>query len=127
VPDLMRALRAAGHDRISRRAVEDTLVGHDRFLADEVLGRTRWRVDPDWRPPEPGLSPAPVPADGPLDGLHLRDWQVEAFAAWAAASCRGVVEAVTGAGKTRLAMAAVRVALGRGGRALVLVPTIDLQ
>jgi RNA polymerase primary sigma factor len=63
----------------------------------------------------------------PLDGLDLRDWQVEAFAAWAAAGCRGVVEAITGSGKTRLAMAAVRVAIARGGRALVLVPTIDLQ
>lgn len=63
----------------------------------------------------------------PLDGLELRDWQVEAFASWAANGCRGVVEAVTGTGKTRLALAATRAMLDRGGRALVLVPTIDLQ
>ncbi|HKJ54519.1 MAG TPA: DEAD/DEAH box helicase family protein [Nitriliruptoraceae bacterium] len=64
---------------------------------------------------------------GPLTGLDLRDWQVDAFAAWATAGCRGVVEAITGAGKTRLAMAAVRVVVGRGGVALVLVPTLELQ
>lgn len=50
-----------------------------------------------------------------------------ALSAWAAADCRGVVEAVTGAGKTRLALAAVRAGLSRSGRALVLVPTLDLQ
>lgn len=64
---------------------------------------------------------------GPLDGLELRDWQVDAFVAWSTAGCRGVVEAITGAGKTRLAMAAVRVVVGRGGVALVLVPTLELQ
>ncbi|MBY5160949.1 DEAD/DEAH box helicase [Nitriliruptoria bacterium AS10] len=63
---------------------------------------------------------------GPLDGLSLRPWQVDAFAAWATAGCRGVVEAITGAGKTRLAMAAVRVVVDRGGVALVLVPTLEL-
>lgn len=74
----------------------------------------------------PTALPVIDPAS-PLEGLDLRDWQVEAFAAWAAAGCRGVVEAITGSGKTRLAMAAVRVAVARGGRALVLVPTLDLQ
>lgn len=61
-----------------------------------------------------------------LAGLALRDWQIEAFAAWAAAGCRGVVEAVTGSGKTRLALAAVHACLAQGGTALVLVPTLDL-
>lgn len=63
----------------------------------------------------------------PLAGLELRDWQIDAFVSWAAADCRGVVEAVTGTGKTRLAIAAVRACLARGGRALVLVPTLDLM
>ncbi|MEX0592536.1 MAG: DEAD/DEAH box helicase [Nitriliruptoraceae bacterium] len=61
-----------------------------------------------------------------LDALALRDWQVEALAAWSATG-RGVVEAVTGTGKTRLALAALRMVVDRGGRALVLAPTIDLQ
>ncbi len=76
--------------------------------------------------PGPDRADPPSGALGPLDGLELRDWQVEAFAGWAAAGCRGVVEAITGAGKTRLAMAAVRVVVDRGGVALVLVPTLEL-
>ncbi len=65
--------------------------------------------------------------DDPFGGLALRDWQIGALSAWAAADCRGVIEAVTGTGKTRVAVAAVRACLSRGGRALVLVPTLDLQ
>ncbi|MEX2486941.1 MAG: DEAD/DEAH box helicase [Nitriliruptoraceae bacterium] len=61
-----------------------------------------------------------------LDALALRDWQASALAAWSATG-RGVVEAVTGTGKTRLALAALRMIVDRGGRALVLVPTLDLQ
>lgn len=61
-----------------------------------------------------------------LAELALRDWQVEALAAWSA-TCRGVVEAVTGTGKTRLALAAITVVRDRGGRCLVLVPTLELQ
>lgn len=63
----------------------------------------------------------------PLAGLDLRDWQIDAFAAWATRDCRGVVEAVTGSGKTRLALAAARACLHQGGRVLVLVPTLELQ
>lgn len=63
----------------------------------------------------------------PFDGLHLRDWQVAAFATWAANGCKGVIEAVTGSGKTRLALACARACLGQGGRVLVLVPTLELQ
>ncbi len=61
-----------------------------------------------------------------LATLDLRAWQAEALAAWSE-SGRGVVEAVTGTGKTRLALAALRLIVDRGGRALVLVPTLELQ
>lgn len=61
-----------------------------------------------------------------LADLELRDWQIEALVAWSD-TCRGVVEAVTGTGKTRLALAAIALVLARGGRALVLVPTLELQ
>jgi superfamily II DNA or RNA helicase len=61
-----------------------------------------------------------------VDALGLRPWQAEALASWSR-TCRGVVEAVTGTGKTRLAMAAIRGVIDRGGRGLVLVPTLELQ
>lgn len=133
VAQLVREVKAAGGTGVSRAALERTLARDGRFRRDEVLGRPTWTVDPDVVVPDAAVpvitdrSPAPaVDRRSPLEGLALRDWQVEAFAGWAAAGCIGVVEAVTGAGKTRLAIAAVRSCLAHDGRALVLVPTLDL-
>ncbi|MGI9015759.1 MAG: DEAD/DEAH box helicase [Euzebya sp.] len=111
---------------VSRAAVERVLLRDARFRRIEVLGRHTWLLDQDWA--AEGMDPGPVAVDSrsPLDGLDLRDWQIDAFAKWAAAGCHGVVEAVTGTGKTRLALAAVRACLARGGRVLILVPTLDL-
>lgn len=50
-----------------------------------------------------------------------------ALKAWADRGHRGVIEAVTGAGKTRVALVAIEEHLRQGGRAAVLVPTIELQ
>lgn len=58
---------------------------------------------------------------------HLWAWQAEAIDAWHAADCRGVVEAVTGAGKTMLGLTAVFEAFRLGVKSLVLVPTAELQ
>ena len=57
----------------------------------------------------------------------LREWQEEALAAWEQAGCTGIVEAVTGAGKTRLAMAAIARELNLGGKVAVIVPSRELQ
>lgn len=128
VTQLMSTLRSAG-SRASRKLVEGALASDDRFVCDTSTGRPRWSVAVGSRravstiEPDPPRAPAPA---GPLDGIELRDWQARAFAAWAANGCRGVVEAVTGSGKTRLAVAAVRVVTHRGGKALVLAPTIEL-
>ena len=119
--------------RATRGPVVRALRGDGRFAEVDVLGRTAWRLADGVtvdratvRDARDGLT-VPVDAARPLDGLKLRDWQVDAFATWVERGCRGVVEAITGAGKTRLAIAAVRAALARGGRAMVLVPTLDLQ
>lgn len=133
VPRLVRAVKAEGLAGASQRVLERALARDGRFVREDVLGKAAWRlVEPDaplQRVLTDGLEPAEstvVDAADPLAGLPLRDWQIEAFAAWATAGCRGVVEAVTGTGKTRLALAAVRACLARGGRALVIVPTLEL-
>jgi RNA polymerase primary sigma factor len=58
---------------------------------------------------------------------RLYKWQVEALLEWEKAGRRGIVEAVTGAGKTAVGAAAIRAHLDNGGRAVVLVPTIELM
>jgi RNA polymerase primary sigma factor len=54
---------------------------------------------------------------------RLYRWQLDALVAWLRCGRRGVVEAVTGAGKTELAIAAASDALRRGRFVLVLVPS----
>lgn len=62
-----------------------------------------------------------------LSETSLYAWQAEALAAWSAAGRRGVVEAVTGTGKTRVGIAAATYELASRGQVLVLVPTVELQ
>ena len=60
--------------------------------------------------------------------MELYQWQKECLKAWEQNGCRGIVRAVTGAGKTRLALEAVRRLRTRapGLRVRVVVPTIPL-
>ena len=58
----------------------------------------------------------------------LRQWQVEALKEWEAAGQRGIVEVVTGGGKTRFALACMSDWLKENdGAVVVLVPTTALQ
>jgi RNA polymerase primary sigma factor len=78
-------------------------------------------------------APMPVeeaePPETPLESqpeLSLYRWQKEALDAWVSAGCQGVVQAVTGAGKSRLGVAAALKAHEEGRRAVVIVPTVEL-
>jgi RNA polymerase primary sigma factor len=80
--------------------------------------------------PEDGALPA-APAERHIlaaeDYPGLYTWQQEAMDRWRAAGRRGVIEAVTGSGKTRVGIAAAFEAVRRGFKVLVLVPTAELQ
>jgi RNA polymerase primary sigma factor len=56
-------------------------------------------------------------------GPPLRNWQVSALEEWERSGHRGVVEAVTGTGKSLVGVAAIHEVLALGGVALVVVPT----
>ncbi|MDQ0076814.1 sigma-70 family RNA polymerase sigma factor [Arthrobacter oryzae] len=70
-------------------------------------------------------APASVPAS--YDYAFLYAWQQEALKAWHGNARRGVVEAVTGSGKTRVGIAAAFEAVRQGIKVLILVPTAELQ
>jgi RNA polymerase primary sigma factor len=70
-------------------------------------------------------QPAAVPAS--YDYAFLYPWQQEALKAWHSNARRGVVEAVTGSGKTRVGIAAAFEAVRQGIKVLILVPTAELQ
>jgi superfamily II DNA or RNA helicase len=59
--------------------------------------------------------------------LDLMAWQREAMANWYEQGCLGIVEAVTGTGKTHLGLEAVAHAAATGEKSTVLVPSVDLQ
>jgi superfamily II DNA or RNA helicase len=132
VPELLATVRGRGGGGVSRAALERSLRADPACIEQQVNGRQRWIVDvsvaagdEDADRPEPdGIVDRERSLEG-LAGLELRAWQAEALAVWSATS-RGVVEAVTGTGKTRLALAAVRLVVERGGVVLVLVPTLGL-
>ena len=74
-----------------------------------------------------GCRPTPaVSSASPSNPFGLYAWQQEALSAWRANGHRGIVDAVTGAGKTRVGIVAISDALERGMKTLVLVPTITL-
>lgn len=71
------------------------------------------------------------PAEGWDTGTNaglppLRDWQSEALDAWVAHGRHGVVQAVTGTGKSRVGVEAALEALGHGHSVLILAPSRDL-
>lgn len=67
-----------------------------------------------------------APALVSTESIDLYPWQRRALQAWRRAGYRGVVQAVTGAGKTRVGVAAIAEALADGRRAVVIVPTLVL-
>lgn len=100
--------------------------GRETFCCDS--GRPpRWWLSAD--KDGPFGQPARATAVGcpELRGPSLYSWQQDALHAWAKAGHVGVVEAVTGAGKTMLGLAAVIGELHRRGPALVVVPTVELM
>jgi RNA polymerase primary sigma factor len=79
-------------------------------------GRTPARSREGWT--KPSALPCTVRPD-----RFLYAWQLDALTAWLRCGRRGVVEAVTGSGKTEMAMAAIADAHRRGLFVLVVVPT----
>lgn len=114
VPAIMRALKQRGGYGVSRSQVERLLGSDPQFVQDGTVAKPLWRFDGD-------VAPVAVRRELP----PLWQWQTDALLAWSQ-PCSGVVEAVTGTGKTRVALAAIMTVLGQGGRCLVLVPTTEL-
>jgi superfamily II DNA or RNA helicase len=131
---------------ITRSQVNRCLYSNACFFNSSETDRPAWKVigrltpsQPPWtraggRVPPPPIAaieqaeavevPDRISADA---GEHLSDWQRLAYKSWVDHERRGVVEAVTGAGKTRLGIAAIRETLAIKRRSVVVVPSIVLQ
>jgi superfamily II DNA or RNA helicase len=60
-------------------------------------------------------------------GPVLRDWQRDAFMAWVNNSQQGIIEAITGTGKTLVGIYAAAYALDYGYKVAITAPTLELM
>jgi RNA polymerase primary sigma factor len=121
------ALRSRGRASLTTADVVRVLTTYARRFSDDGGEPPRW-----W-PEGAAIGKAPATgraADAPrVDswrGPQLYAWQREALDAWRERAGRGVIEAVTGTGKTMVGIAAACEELATGGQVCVLVPTREL-
>jgi superfamily II DNA or RNA helicase len=116
---LVRGLERAGASGLPLRWDERVSAHRARALdyGELALRLKKAPLSFEDRVPPPGIEVARPAA---FQSLELRPYQEAALRAWNAASRRGVVVLPTGAGKTRLALAAMAAS---GLRTLCLVPT----
>ncbi|MHB8342614.1 MAG: DEAD/DEAH box helicase family protein, partial [Mycobacteriales bacterium] len=125
-PGLTAVELAALVGTVSAPAVSFALFSsHERFRC-QPGAPPRW-----WLAAQPPARSGPAPGDmattNGLAGLRLYSWQADALEAWAREGRLGVIEAVTGTGKTMVGIAAALDELtGWRGQVLVLVPTAEL-
>ncbi len=112
---------------LTKRELNSALYRHPHLRVDRLNEYRRlWYVkDAVYRSSDPGENGRPS-HDSRTKELSLYPWQREALGWWRERGYWGAVEAVTGAGKTRLAMAAIEEQLRRGKRSVVVVPTKEL-
>ncbi len=127
VRELLEVVRGRGAPFLTKSQLNSLLYGHPGLHMVEVTEYRRlWFVG---RESGSSIAVAPHPAQPPLTAqtsVSLYPWQREALEWWRRCGYEGVVEAVTGAGKTRLAIAAIEEQLRRGKRNVVVVPTKEL-
>lgn len=119
---LAKRLKSQGLTDVDKHVLNRILYSYPQRFRRVDAYKPRWRWIPQVVPPHGLENPEPRrPA-----GVTLYERQRQALQAWRANGSRGVVEAVTGAGKTHVGIAATVEGLTRGNKVLVLVPTIEL-
>ena len=113
-------------DRSERDVSFALCADHGRFRCEKGQPPRWWLASQTSRRAEADLVEADATA-AVQPALRLYAWQSDALDAWARRGRRGVIEAVTGTGKTMVGVAAALDELDRSGQVLVLVPTVELQ
>lgn len=134
-----KILRENGHSEVIKPDVNHCLYGNPtKFCATyDSIGRPSWRLCTSQNYSEdttPFISDAPaLVVKGDKFNwesevrFKLLNWQIRALNKWQDASFRGVVSAITGSGKTKLAIATIEVHINLGWQVLVVVNKKVLQ
>ena len=130
------ALRVRGRASLTTADVVRVLTTYAGRFSDDGGEPPRWWPEGAAAGPArtaPAAPAAPSAGTGPAAptvhswrGPPLYAWQREALDAWRGRAGRGVIEAVTGTGKTMVGIAAACGELVTGGQVCVLVPTREL-
>lgn len=112
---LLTSVELADRLSVSVTEVQKALLGHDAVFAPPLNGAEAW-----------ALVSAEQLAERLGMNRPLRPWQIEALQKWISSGRVGVVEAVTGAGKTDVGIAAIADARRRGVPTLIIVPDREL-
>ena len=127
--ELRDTLRREGRSSITSADVERALGSAVALFRSDVGQRRRWWptvvADGAEASGEECVATAPSIPTSRLPPLYA--WQQRALHAWRAAGHRGVIEAVTGTGKTVVGLAAAEEELARRGQVAVIVPTRELM
>lgn len=127
---LLELLQASGVYKYSTSDINSILYGDPDIFEKDNHTLPFWKtrtIDLNSSPPD--LSQFLNVSDSNLlyyKGHTPRVWQTEALQEWINRGRRGVVEAVTGTGKTAVGIMAAADAVARGLSVVVLVPTIEL-
>lgn len=128
------ALRVRGRASLTTADVVRVLTTYARRFSDDGGEPPRWwpqgaaagTTAATGTAPATGTAADAARVDSSWCGSQLYAWQREALDAWRERAGRGVIEAVTGTGKTMVGIAAACEELVTGGQVCVLVPTREL-
>jgi superfamily II DNA or RNA helicase len=123
--DLRKALAKLGWD-IATSQINSVLYGYRDLFEHGGESLPVWRAIQTPVSKTRRTVPQKTPELGYYRGPSPREWQQEAIEAWQAAGRRGVIEAVTGTGKTTVGILAAADAAARGLRIMIVVPGLDL-
>ncbi len=125
---LLAGLTGLGWTGLTTTDVNSVLYERGRPFVKDDSALPLWSLSGDGRAAAPAAEAeaARVWRLERYRGPGTRAWQQEALDAWLEAGRRGVVEAVTGTGKTTVGIIAAADAVARGRRVVVVVPGIDL-
>ncbi|WP_170863301.1 DEAD/DEAH box helicase [Micromonospora sediminimaris] len=124
---LLAGLRRLGQPNLTTTDVNRALYANSVLFAHDGATPPRWRMAAEAADDFAAILAAAATAlPRCYRGNEPRAWQTEALAAWRTQGRRGVVEAVTGTGKTTVGVLAAAAAVDAAERVLVLVPGREL-
>lgn len=121
-----KTLRAAGLSNAHRSSVNGIFYRNRSIFSKDDSYIPRWFLLQSDRTSKVRPARLSHRSELPDIGIELYAWQKEALTRWKEQNYRGVVEAVTGAGKSLVGIKAAIEQVHRGGFVLIIVPTLEL-